>query len=137
MATRSMIAFDNGDEVYAIYCHWDGYIEGVGKTLFEHYTDIQKVEELMELGDLSVLGEEIGEKHPFTYHGTDTNSDEYEKLYDKMCVAYGRDREEIDTEAKTYVSVQHLKNAYNASDCEYLYIFDGENWSWIKGEACF
>lgn len=31
MGTRSMIAFDNGDEVYAIYCHWDGYVEGVGQ----------------------------------------------------------------------------------------------------------
>jgi len=135
MGTRSMIAFNNGDEIYAIRCHWDGYLEGVGQTLFDHYTDIEKVEELIDLGDLSVLGKEIGDKHPFSYRDVQMTSERYNELYGDMCIAYGRDRGETGTDAKTFFSMQQLKNAYNATDCEYLYIFDGNGWSWIKGEA--
>ena len=42
----------------SIYCHFDGYIAGVGKTLLNHYTDPEKVNDLMRLGDLSSLGKE-------------------------------------------------------------------------------
>jgi hypothetical protein len=118
MATRSMIAFDNGDEIYAIYCHFDGYPDGVGRVLNESYTDIEKVEQLMDLGDLSMLGKEIGENQHFG-HNTD------------WCLAYGRDRGEKNCEALTYVSLQHLKNEFYKSDCEYLYIFDGKEWTYI------
>ena len=57
MATRSRIAIENQDgTVTSIYCHFDGYLDGVGKKLFEHY-DREKTEKLIELGDISVLGE--------------------------------------------------------------------------------
>ena len=57
MATRSRIAIENQDgTVTSIYCHFDGYLAGVGKKLFEHY-DREKTEKLIELGDISVLGE--------------------------------------------------------------------------------
>ena len=57
MATRSRIAIENQDgKVKSIYCHWDGYLSGVGKTLFNHY-DKEKLEKLIELGDISSLGE--------------------------------------------------------------------------------
>jgi len=37
MATRSNIAIENQDgTVSAIYCHFDGYIDGVGEILYEH-----------------------------------------------------------------------------------------------------
>jgi hypothetical protein len=57
MATRSRIAIENQDgTVTSIYCHFDGYLEGVGKKLFEHY-DREKTEKLIELGDISALEE--------------------------------------------------------------------------------
>jgi hypothetical protein len=57
MATRSRIAIENQDgTVDSIYCHFDGYVNGVGKTLFHHY-DQEKLERLLELGDISTLGE--------------------------------------------------------------------------------
>jgi hypothetical protein len=57
MATRSRIAIENQDgTVDSIYCHFDGYVDSVGKTLFEHY-DQEKLERLLELGDISSLGE--------------------------------------------------------------------------------
>jgi hypothetical protein len=56
MATRSRIAIENQDgTVTSIYCHFDGYLSGVGKLLKEYYTTQPKVKALIELGDISSL----------------------------------------------------------------------------------
>ena len=116
MSTRSNIAFDNGDEVYMIYCHFDGYPEYVGKILAEHYADIEKVEELIDLGDLSILGKKIGEKQDF---------DNRNKGW---CLAYGRDRGEEGCEARNYVNFKAAENAFDLDCNDYLYLFDGQEW---------
>jgi hypothetical protein len=42
-----------------IYCHWDGYPDGVGATLFEDYNDYEKVLDLISGGFASsICGEE-------------------------------------------------------------------------------
>jgi hypothetical protein len=62
MATRSRIAIENQDgTVTSIYCHFDGYIDGVGKTLQENYNTREKMEQLIALGDISSLGKTIEE----------------------------------------------------------------------------
>ena len=66
MATRSTIAIEHEDgTVEQVYCHFDGYLSHNGKILQEHYTDRSKVEQLVALGDMSILGNEIGEKQDF------------------------------------------------------------------------
>ena len=56
MATRSFIGKVQQDgSIHGIYCHYDGYPEGVGATLKEHYTTLGEVESLLALGDLSEL----------------------------------------------------------------------------------
>jgi hypothetical protein len=55
MATRSYIGFLDGDTVHYVYCHFDGYPEGVGQILQNHYTDIDKIKQLISRGDLSSL----------------------------------------------------------------------------------
>lgn len=56
MGTRSNIGIRNLDNtITGIYCHWDGYPQYVGKILLEHYNDVDRVNALMELGDLSSL----------------------------------------------------------------------------------
>ena len=102
MGTRSDIIAQLSDGRWArIYCHWDGYLEHNGRILFDHYTSQEKIDKLMALGDLSVLGPEIGEKHPFDPPRYGTKEYEaFKKKYDGMCVAYGRDRGETETEAK-------------------------------------
>lgn len=58
MATRSRIGVLYKDgTVKAVYCHWDGYPEEVGSKLLEFYNSVEKVESLMEKGDMSSLGE--------------------------------------------------------------------------------
>jgi hypothetical protein len=60
MATRSRIGIQNLDgSVNSIYCHFDGYPEGVGTTLKEHYSDRDELQKLIELGDISSLGDDL------------------------------------------------------------------------------
>lgn len=128
MATRGTIAVKNPNgTITAIYTHWDGYIANNGKILEKHYRDPHKIAQLMELGDLSTLGELIGEKHPFDnqYDYLSPEYNEFEERYGNMCTAYGRDREESRCEARTYGSVEEwLKKAHQ----EFNYLWDGEAW---------
>ena len=56
MSTRSNIVFPHTDgTVSVMYCHHDGYPEGVGQTLYDHYTDTDSVKRLVGLGYVSRL----------------------------------------------------------------------------------
>ena len=115
MATRSTIAIQNDDgTVTGIYCHWDGYLSYNGRILKENYNTEAKVRELIALGQLSALGETIGEKVDFN------------NAPDGQCIAYGRDRGEIDSDAETFNTWTAL---LNLSGQEYNYLFvPDEGW---------
>lgn len=121
MGTRSTIGIKKDGIYLFIYCHWDGYYEHNGKILLEHYQDEDKIKKLIELGDLSSLGEKIGTKHDFR----DNPRDE--------CNAYIRDRGEEDND-NLYDSVEegfvddYLKNLW---DREFLYVYDFERKEWL------
>lgn len=117
MATRSTIARRVGDTIQSIYCHWDGYPAGVGATLAENYTTAEKIDALMALGDLSVLGPEIGSKKDF----------EISVLNDE-CLAYGRDRGEQGVEAKLHETYIDYINYRAGQGCEFAYLWNGTNW---------
>jgi hypothetical protein len=56
MSTRSRIGISQEDgSVKSIYCHYDGYPEGVGQTLMQNYTSPVEVMELVNKGDMSSL----------------------------------------------------------------------------------
>ena len=66
MATRSTIALEYADgTVDQVYCHWDGYIDHNGKILFENYSNPFILRDLIDMGDISSLGPNIGDKHDF------------------------------------------------------------------------
>ncbi len=57
MATRSTIALEFADgSVSQVYCHWDGYLSGVGRELVKDYSDPFELKELIEQGDMSSIG---------------------------------------------------------------------------------
>lgn len=118
MATRSYIGIRNlNDTVDYIYCHFDGYPSHNGRILTENYTTLDKVKELLALGDLSVLGPEIGEQQDFNNrinHNSNT----------PWCLAYGRDRGEKGTGAK----LGDFKTVISGVGVDYVYIFDGDYW---------
>lgn len=125
MGTRSTIAIRNTDGTFeAIYCHWDGYLSHNGRILVENYTTEEKVRELIQLGDISSLGEEIGRKHPFDTYEIPQHVSAAWKTW---CTAYGRDRGETGVAAKTFVSFQHLQNNFSQ---EFTYVFDVVTGEW-------
>lgn len=131
MSTRSDIIVHRADGKWArIYCHWDGYLDHNGKILFEHYTTQKKVEQLVALGDISVLGPEIGKKHPFDAPPLDAEAyEKYQKKYGNWCRVYGRDRGETGTEARVGDS---LAEVWPEADTwtEFTYVWEDGKW-WV------
>ncbi len=98
-----------------IYCHHDGYPSGVGATLLEHYNDRERAAELVNLGDISVLGERLspndGEEHSF------------ERPAKGVTLAYHRDRGDGgQPDVEFSRSVESCAAAY--AGIEYIYVYD-------------
>lgn len=55
MGTRALIGKRQGDKVRFIYNQSDGYVEHLGKTLLKHYMDSNKLDSLLDLGDINYL----------------------------------------------------------------------------------
>lgn len=110
MATRSTIALEYADgTVGQVYCHWDGYLDHNGQILQKHYQDPFKVRALLDLGDLSSLGDDLGDQHDFD------SAASYEG-----CTFYMRDRGETGCEARSYKNYEDYRK--NAQFEEYNYI---------------
>lgn len=62
MSTRCRIAVEHDGKLESIYCHHDGYLSYVGRKLQKYYDNIEKVRALMELGDISSLGNDLKPK---------------------------------------------------------------------------
>jgi len=109
MATRSYIGRLKNETVKYIYCHFDGYPRHNGKLLLQNYTDPAVIDELIELGDMSSLNENI-----------------------EMCSYYGRDRKEKGCDYRTAQSLSEFEKLLDYVD--YLYYFSEGNWYVIGGE---
>lgn len=145
MATRSLIGMVTPDGgVTYIYCHSDSYPTHNGALLHEHYQQREKIQQLMELGDLSSLGEQIGEKHDFDWMSKAGSGPLLIQSWDEirqdprylMCKAYGRDRGEVDVEAKFLRNAGEFWFEVNEAGmgCEFGYLFgrDGEWRVWAN-----
>ena len=109
MATRSTIALEYADgTVGQVYCHWDGYLAHNGEILRTHYMDPFKVRELLNLGDLSALAEDIGTKHSF------------EDKVPNQCTFYGRDRGETEVGQMMYPDLQTYLSESRREEYDYL-----------------
>jgi hypothetical protein len=81
MGTRSTIALEFADgSVSQVYCHFDGYLDGVGADLVRGYSDPFELRELIDGGDMSSIGEPYtgrGESYEDTKARRFQNFDEY------------------------------------------------------------
>lgn len=125
MSTRSVIAKTNEDlTVEAIYCHFDGYVHGgVGEKLHKYYRDNKKIEELIALGPISILGKDVapaeGVQHSF------------DNPAGGVTVAYHRDRGEEYNPASVYENAQFLlEKARDLYWAEYVYVWKNGEW-WV------
>ncbi len=56
MSTNAIIAYKNyKDEYVGTYVHWDGYMDGVGKMLLNHYNNENKAWQITGVGYISSL----------------------------------------------------------------------------------
>lgn len=117
MGTRSRIGLVmKTGAIISIYCHWDGSLGGVGRKLFDHYTDPKKIRALIALGDISSLRAELAPP-PGTEHPGEAPSS-------NVTTAYGRDRGEKGCKAVKSNDVEAFL-AINSGQ-EYSYLYDGE-----------
>lgn len=121
MATRGNIGIVNEDgSITVIYVHWDSYPEYVGKILLNHYTTADIVTELLKLGNLSQLCENVNP----------TESHTFAEPQKGVCVAYGRERGEKDQEAIVFEDLGEFEDSASNSWVDYQYLFDNGKWSY-------
>ena len=62
MATRALIGFlDDDKQLVGTYNHYDGYPDGLGKTLVKHFNDGDAAEKLAATGYISSIDPESGD----------------------------------------------------------------------------
>ena len=112
MSTSADIILQTEDGYKSIYLHSDGYPSHTYEMLKEHYMDREKVEQMIELGNMSSLDKSIEcpEGHS------------YDNRVEGYSVFYGRDRGETGQEAIENPDLyEHYENSYS-----YLFTLDGE-----------
>lgn len=88
MSVRSCISIEHANgSVSSIYCHAAGYLSGVGLTLHTYYKTVTKLKPLINLGDISYLGDSKAKGSTF---------------------AYRRDRHETGTKARVHNTVSEF-----------------------------
>jgi hypothetical protein len=119
MGTRSRIGVMHGDKCKSVYVHWDGYLSGVGRTLFGHY-DSAKANHLVALGDVSSLcwNVEIPEGVEHTFDAP----------VDGITSFYGRDRGETDVDFQVDHTFDEFLNRVDDCGADYYYIMKDGVW---------
>ena len=116
MSTRSNIGIINVDgSLEVIYCHFDGYLEGVGRVLLENYNTEEKVRELLSRGHVSSLETNLIDCK--FYH---ESSDKYSSI------------EEYNPDT-LHIEYQYL---YNVSTKEWIYSQGAKIWRSLTIKDC-
>ena len=113
-------------KIIAVYGHYDGYPEYVGKLLKQYYRNPALVKQLVKLGKqgISTLGKKIGKKHAF-----DMPYKEKEKL--GYTTFYGRDRGESGNMTSKYKSMEEFGQKFmKGGGAEFGYIWSVKDGKW-------
>lgn len=129
MSTRSRISIVNSDgKVRSIYCHHDGYLDYNGKKLVDFYDNEKVINDLLNLGDLSALG-----NNPVSDKEYWKNSGQFYNFNEEFCLAY-RDRGEDEVDAKEFNSFEEFKQAFPDLQEEYNYVFMNGKWYYCEDD---
>lgn len=105
MSTSSLIGIKNSSGITFVYCRFDGYLEGVGATLVDAYDIEDKINALLEHGDMSSLDKSI-----------------------EGCAFYNED----DSQKVTIPDCEDVKGKYYncgpGSWIDYVYLFENGKW---------
>ena len=135
MATRSTISIKTPEGKYnQIYCHFDGYLSHVGKTLIDHYNTPERVNQLIALGNISSLGKHLG---PPKRAKDEPHDSEYGYIpQSDVTVAYARDikvyghlsTSRSDKESDPMYNTHDSLAALESASEEYNYVFEDNQW---------
>lgn len=126
MAARSYIGVKQDDgTVKGVYCHNYGCLQHTGALLLVYYDTEEKAKELIELGDISLLGEKL------TSSKDSPEAHSYDTPQKGVTVAYHRDRGE-----PLIISTFKDEAAFYAPNTviEYHYLFKNGKWYVDKQE---
>ena len=121
MSTRSTIAILNKDgTVESHYCHSDGYLSYNGEILYTHYRDLNKIKELINLGSMSSLDEDVSPPKGVAHS--------FDKRCPGVCTFYGRDRGEENIESTKYDSINDYLSHGDFQEYDYIYNEKKKQW---------
>lgn len=123
MSTRSNIGIlqKNGN-IRSIYCHHDGYPEYNGVLLKKFYNSPQKINELLDLGDISSLKQNV---NPVSQNHTFETPDK------NVTIAYHRDRGEQNVSARTDTNIKDYEYKILNNWYDFAYIFNENTNKWL------
>ena len=108
MSTRSNIAIELEDKtIKLVYCHSDGYISGVGKTLLNNYKNYDDVLKLINHGGISSLADNLNDTSFYCRDWGRKNEDKPMQYNNEFCMMY---------------------DMTGATMIEYLYLFKNNDW---------
>ena len=120
MCTRSRIGLQLEGQIISVYHHWDGYPEWLGVTLNKKFNTREKVEKLIDGGDMSSCDSEYG--WDYVYDGTENGKREV------SAPTYYSERGE-DCPPKISESITEFLDQTEYTDGEYAYLFDNGEWT--------
>ncbi|WP_152598142.1 hypothetical protein [Bifidobacterium cuniculi] len=129
-----MIGIEYADgTIRSVYCHNDGYPEGVGRILVENYKTVERVEAVMKLGALSSLGRE---PVSFTREEYDAFGREMtEEELSAKCLSYKGWRDDDVPADEVEGRGEYVDFNCADGDIEYLYLFDAGSAVWRVHET--
>lgn len=141
MFTHCLIGFldlkNNSLGGRCIYCECDGYPQYTGTVLTYYYNTKEKIEELLKLGDISLLGEMLAPPK-----GCDHS---YDYPMPHVTLAYCRDRDMLKYKkgqarprksgAKFYSLTNKKENFVHQAFVKFAYLYDCNTNEWLTYEA--
>jgi len=120
VSTRSSIAYLNKDgSVDSVYCHFDGYPEGVGSCLVNCHNNDEDAKHIIELGDMSHIEEKLDPDGPHSFDNPQHG----------VTVFYGRDRGEKNVDSRHWECFDDwFEMAPDIYDADFCYWWDGDMW---------
>ena len=130
MSTRCRIGIKNKDgTITSIYCHHDGYPDGVGEVLVNNYKTEDKIRKLLELGDISSIGTEpVSNVNAWKSLPAGWDFETWKEMNpENRCNTY-RERGETNVDARTDKDIRAYQK--HSRDCwgEYAYLFKDNDW---------
>lgn len=118
MSTRSLVGILNSDNsVDAVYCHFDGYLSGVGAMLADNYKDEAKIRKLLNLNRYLASIRKYVDKDDMP-DPKDPNSDDITIVLD----------DDEPNNPYHYNTVKDYIDDHGNRDTEYCYLYKDNEW---------